>query len=124
MPMIGAARRNRRTVWDCGATEVTGGLCTVQGEPDHVPQEPRTLPVRPAQCADMHVQRRQPRVPPDQPGEMEIKVRAAAGATGRAGKVPVTIRTVSCEGMGLALRTRDLPGMGPGTQVTMRLQVG
>lgn len=72
----------------------------------------------------MGVQRRYPRVPFEQPGEMEIRVRVHAGASARAVRVPVTIRTVSCEGMGLALRSRDLQGLGVGTSVTMRLDTG
>jgi hypothetical protein len=71
-----------------------------------------------------HVQRRYPRVPLDQPGEMEINVRGEPGTSGRNLRVPVTIRTVSCEGMGLALRRKDLPGVGVGATVTMRLLVG
>jgi PilZ domain-containing protein len=71
------------------------------------------------------LQRRYPRVPLDQPGEMEIRIRPTPGAASRPRKVPVTIRTVSCEGMGLVVRDRrDLRGIGVGTTVTMRLEAG
>ncbi|HTM22982.1 MAG TPA: PilZ domain-containing protein [Kofleriaceae bacterium] len=70
------------------------------------------------------LQRRYPRVPLEQPGEMEIRIRTAPGAASRPIKVPVMIRTVSCEGMGLVLESRGLQGLAVGTTVTMRLQAG
>jgi hypothetical protein len=68
-------------------------------------------------------QRRYPRVPFDKPGQLEVRVSPRRAPTRRM-HVPVTIRSISCEGVGIALREPQALPIGRGASVTMHFSIG
>jgi hypothetical protein len=66
--------------------------------------------------------RRHPRIRSNHPGEVEILLPGKHGPPHRV-RIPVTIRSVSCEGVGLSLEGRPKRRLGRGDTVTMHLSV-
>jgi len=68
------------------------------------------------------VRRRFPRLPCNRPGEMEVRLQDASFRVERV-RVPVVIRSISCEGVGVEIEQRKVLPLPRGAHVTIRFQV-